>query len=144
METINKFSKMNDPTIDGKTIFETIKFKISASEHVRLKRYWRNNRLKCITEIEKEFHIFKFFSEGKGVEALNFCRLVEAERALIRTFLKNKCKVWAIQDAPLRSYKQLKNEISRVGNRKNFSILQKFQLPMVSCAPAQRQVAVHS
>ena len=39
MESINKLSKMNAAIIDGKIHIETIKLKISACEHVRLKRY---------------------------------------------------------------------------------------------------------
>ena len=41
-------------------------------------------------------------------------------------------KVWGVQDAPLRRYKRLKNEISTGRNRKIFSSLKKFILPRVN------------
>ena len=42
-------------------------------------------------------------------------------------------KVWGVQDAPIRRYKRLKNEISTGPNRKFFSSLKKFLLPRVIC-----------
>ena len=38
----------------------------------------------------KIFHIFKFYSQWKGVQGWNFWRLVDAEKALIQNFLTKK------------------------------------------------------
>ena len=78
MESINKLSKMNARIINVNWIFETIKLKIWASEHVRLKRQLRNNMEN--TNFPYCFHIsqykifsyFSFFSEGKRSSGLDF------------------------------------------------------------------------
>ena len=62
---------------------------------------------------------------------MNFGRLVAAENAHIENLLTKKCQVREVQDAPLRSYKRLKNEISRVSNRNICKFLKFSLLPPV-------------
>ena len=130
MGRIIKLSKMYCAIIDGKIIFQTINLKIWPWEHVPLKRYSRNKMGKCIT-VRENFFIFFSFLRREIVQAGNFCRPVEDGKMHIEDFLTKKCKVWGVQNAPLRRYKRLKNKIYTGGNRRFFSILEFFTLLMV-------------
>ena len=84
MGRLNKLSKMKALIKDVKIIFENINLKICGSEDLPLNRYRRTKMEIYIMEREKISN-FCIFSEEKGVQAWNFARLAEAEKAHPKT-----------------------------------------------------------
>ena len=76
----------------------------------------------------KNSHIFKFSPKGKEFRSGILAGLKRMKSRTSETFWPKTSKGQGVQDAPLLSYKRLKNEISTGGNRKFFSSLQKFLL----------------
>ena len=74
---------------EGKIICETIKLKIWGSEHVPLKRYWRNNLEKCMRAIEK-FVIFFNFLQSERSSGLKFWQSSRCLKADHQKFFEQK------------------------------------------------------